>query len=102
MTSEQRKHPRITKFLEATWSPASGESVCRISDLGWGGCFVQARAEPTIGEHTTLTFNVEGIPVTVNGTIRTVERGIGFSLQFEELSPVQIEALRALLGQEGP
>ena len=102
MVAERRKHPRLAKFIEATWSGASGGAGCRISDISWGGCFIQSHAEPQIGEETAITFSVEGTTINLVGTVRCVDRPLGFAIQFGELTDVQIEALKTILGPGGP
>ena len=102
MAAEQRKHPRLARNIEASWWGTSGGTPCRISDISWGGCFVQARGEPQVGEETSITLNVEGVEISLRGTVRSVERPIGFSIHFTELTTSQIETLKSILGPEGP
>lgn len=84
--------------LEGTWTGASGAAVCRISDISWGGCFIQTKAEPRIGERTEVTVSVGGQKVCVAGTVVHLDKPMGFSVQFDELSSEQLEALKPLLG----
>ena len=102
MVTERRKHPRISKFVEATWSGRSGASLCRISDISWAGCFIESRAEPQVGEETTIRFSVDDVPITLRATVRNVQRPIGFAVEFEELTPAQVEILKRILGTDGP
>jgi hypothetical protein len=98
MGAERRKYPRLVQPLDGSWTGASGASICRIGDISWGGCFINSLAEPRIGERTTVTVPVGAAIVTVAGTVVHLDKPMGFSVQFDELSTEQIEALRPLLG----
>jgi hypothetical protein len=98
MSSDKRKHPRVSKLLEAKWSGASGGSPCRIADISWGGCFVQTVAMPAIGEAAALTVKVGDREVTLTGSIVYREPSIGFAVRFDPLTGEQIDVLRELLG----
>jgi hypothetical protein len=98
METHQRRYPRIGKPLEATWSGASGGSNCRITDISWGGCFIQTPAEPAIGEPTRVSAMINDREVILTGTVVYLERAIGFAVEFDQLQPAQIDVLGDLLG----
>jgi len=100
MTSDQRKYPRIAKPVEAVWRGASpGSSVSRIADIGWGGCFLQARAEPAIGERIEIVVTIGDKKIMLTGSVVYLERPIGFSMKFDPLTKEQIDVMKELLGQ---
>ena len=98
MATERRRYPRLVRPLDGTWTGASGAANCRIADISWGGCFLQTMAEPRVGERTQVTVPVGDARVTISGTVVSLERPIGFSVQFDELSAEQVEGLTPLLG----
>ena len=73
--------------------------MCRIADIGWGGCFIEAMATPAIGEVTIVAVPVRGAIVEIQGTVRYTESAMGFSMEFERLTPDQVDALAGLLGE---
>ena len=98
MGSERRRYPRLVIPLDGTWTGASGAATCRIADISWGGCFIQTKAEPRIGERTEVTVAVGEQQVSVKGTVVHLDKPMGFSVQFDEMSAEQVEGLKPLLG----
>ena len=66
--------------------------------MGWGGCFLQARAEPAIGEHVEVVALIGERETTLSGSVVYLEKPIGFSIQFDPLTAEQIDVMKALLG----
>jgi hypothetical protein len=95
---ENRKYPRIGKPLDAVWRGTSGGSACVITDVSWGGCFVQTPEEPALEEHTSISTVIGGREVTLTGAVVYRERTIGFAVQFDPLSGEQIDVMKDLLG----
>ena len=102
MTDDRRAYPRRTIPMEGLWRGAAGESHFRIADLSWGGCFVETKAEPSIGEETIITLPTERGPVELVANVVAVERGIGFSVRFQLLTHKQWHALHPILGDPAP
>lgn len=99
MSHNQRKYIRIAKPIEAVWKSASGGgSLCRITDISWGGCFIQVRAQPAVRERTEIVATIGNRDITLIGSVVYLEPPIGFSMEFEPLTEEQIEALKELLG----
>ena len=96
MGIERRKYPRP---LDGSWTGASGGTTCRIGDISWGGCFIESRAEPRIGEHTVVMVPVEDQLIAISGHVVHLDKPMGFSVQFDQLSVAQIDALKPLLGE---
>ena len=97
---ENRRHQRLTQPLEGTWLGLSGAAACRISDLSWGGCFIQTTTVPPIGQRTVVTVTLAaGQPVVeIPGVVRYVEAAMGFAVTFDALTAEQVEGLTVLLG----
>ena len=76
--------------------------MCRISDISWGGCFLETKAEPAVGEPTIVTIPTRHGAVSVDGAVVKVERGIGFSVKFQPLTRPQYDSLYQILGEPAP
>jgi len=98
MTQERRRYPRIAKPIDGSWSGASGAADCRIADISWGGCFINTMAAPALGERTIVTLPIGGAPVTIEGKVVSVDRPMGFAVEFDPLTPEQVDALKPMLG----
>ena len=100
MSADSRKYIRIAKPVEAVWRGASGGgSACRITDISWGGCFIQARAQPAIRERTEVVATIGDREVALTGAVVYLEPPIGFSIEFDPLTAEQIAVLGELLGE---
>ena len=97
VTQDRRKHGRSTQALEGAWRGASGGTRCRIGDFSLGGCFVQSLALPEKDERTMVTLTVGGREVTLPGVVVYVEPGMGFAVQFKDLSDDQRGVLNELI-----
>ncbi len=97
MNGERRKHQRLVKPFEGTWSGASGATRCRIADISLGGCFIQSLALPTAGEQVVVTVTIGNHALSFPGTIMYTEAGMGFAVQFHDIPQVEIEELGRLL-----
>jgi hypothetical protein len=99
MTQQHPKSIPIAKPRDATWRGAGGGSVCRIADISWGGCFVQALAQPAIRERTEIMARIGDRDITLNGSVVYVEAPFGFSIEFDPLTEEQITVMKELLGE---
>jgi hypothetical protein len=99
---ERRRYARLVKPLDGRWRGRSGEAVCRIGDISWGGCFIQSIAEPSPGERTVVSVDVDGVWVEIPGRVVYVEKAMGFSVQFDALTADEMEGLKPLLGEPAP
>jgi PilZ domain len=96
--NERREHRRLAQPFEARWEGASGSGQCRLSDLSVGGCFVQAMAQPAVGERTKVTIAAGPQTLTIAGRVVAVERGLGFSMQFDAATDDATAEVRRHLG----
>jgi hypothetical protein len=103
MTVENRRqHSRLIKPLEGSWRGLSGAAPCRISDIGWGGCFIQTVVTPPVDTETVVTVSsllINDRALEITGRVRYVEAAMGFAMVFDTLTAEQINALTELLGE---
>jgi hypothetical protein len=97
MNEERRRHPRLVKPFEGTFSGASGSSRCRITDVGLGGCFVQSLAMPNAGEPIMVTVSIGNHQLSFNGAVAYIDRGMGFAVQFKDIPQDELDELARLL-----
>lgn len=102
MSDERRKYGRLTQAFEGSWRGASGQSGCRIGDFSLGGCFVQSLAMPQKDETTIVSVEFGGQTVKLPGTVVYVEPGMGFAVQFKDLTPAELAQLKELVGALDP
>jgi|SRR6185503_13614282 hypothetical protein len=97
MTTERRRHLRVTQPFDGSWRGASGATKCRIADISLGGCFVQSLAMPTPGENTVVSVAIGADhSLTFTGRVVYVDPGIGFAVQFNEIGQTHIDELHRL------
>jgi hypothetical protein len=98
LTRERRRTPRVQGPFSATWNGAAGPAN-RVPDVSAHGCYVNALSAPEPGSLVTLTFSLEdGRQLEVRGEVRTIDPGIGFSVQFVDMPSHDLEALAAWIG----
>lgn len=97
-SSERRRHQRAGPF-EGAWSGASGGSVVRISDLSEGGCFVESLSVPSLSEKIQVALALDLDEICVTGHVTMADAGIGFGVQFTDLSAEQRDAIRGAVQQ---
>jgi hypothetical protein len=100
--TERRQFPRHVRAFEGSWRGASGGAGCQITDISWGGCFVESAPTPSRGEHTELTLLLGTEPITLRGRVIAVFRGVGFSVRFDGLTGRSFAALYPVLGEPAP
>lgn len=84
----------LTVFLDCS----SGKREVRMTDLGVGGCYVDSiagvQAEEVVGIKLTLP---QGRCEQIFGTVVYVHDGIGFGVQFNDLTRTQRTILEQLV-----
>ena len=102
MTDERRKHRRVNVPLECEWALFNGSfAEAHLSDLSLGGCFVDTRAGPQLGDTTEVSVTLLDTPTTLRGTVVSVQPGIGFALRFSDLDQRATELLHRFLESAG-
>ncbi len=96
---ERRRHARLTQPLEGRYRAPWGSFPCRISDISWGGCFVDAVNTPPAGQATIVTVRIGDASIDIPGKILHVEQKLGFSVKFDQLTVGHVTALSTLLGK---
>jgi hypothetical protein len=99
MGDERRRYARLARPLDGGWHGRSGSASCRISDIGWGGCFVDSRTAPPVNDSTIISVGGADGSIEIAGRVVNVENGVGFAVQFDALNAQQIAALTRLLGE---
>lgn len=100
MRIERRKHQRYPLSLELRLAAASGKSEVRLSDLSFGGCYVDTIGQVTVGEEVSFEINVPAFRwVPFRGTVQYMHPGFGFGVSFAKLNSVQEAVVGQLLNQ---
>jgi len=85
--SERRNDARIAGPFEGHWHGGSGATEVRITDISLGGCFVETRMQPVVGEETDVTvLFADGQSITLQGRVAYADAGIGFGIAFRPLT----------------
>ena len=96
--TERRREPRVSKVMDATWHALSGAASCRVTDISWQGCFVDARTVATVDDEAILSVTFGEKTIDLRGRVRYAEPRIGFGMCFDALTETQRDAMRPLLG----
>jgi hypothetical protein len=94
---ERRRHPRVARPFEATFSGSSGATGCRIADVSLSGCFVQSYSAPGQGSPTVVTITAGQEVLSLPGRVVYVEPGMGFAVEFQDVPKATAERLERLL-----
>jgi hypothetical protein len=96
-----RKNNRVSFLREIFFEWSSGSRAARISDLSAGGCYIDTIA--TVSEGELITFDLhadDGTTMRFTGRVAYVMPGMGFGVQFTEMSPGCKEFLYRVIPQE--
>lgn len=93
MNVERRQHPRVHRPLDGIWNGPSGTGPCRIADISVGGCFIESRALPPVGETAVITVNIGAHALSFTGEVLYVESNMGFAVKFRPIPADQMEGL---------
>ncbi|NOT49113.1 MAG: PilZ domain-containing protein [Acidobacteria bacterium] len=93
-----RQYDRIMAPLSVVLDCSSGKREVRVSDLSIGGCYVDSiagvKAEEVVGIRLVLP---RGRSEQVFGTVIYVHDGIGFGVQFNDMTREQRTVLEQLV-----
>jgi hypothetical protein len=85
--TERRSFVRRSYYGEAQLEGLdTGRVACRLSDVGVGGAFVEARTLLPVGTRTRIRFQLGGRDVVADAEVRYVSPGTGMGLRFLDLS----------------
>jgi hypothetical protein len=98
VADERRKHQRVMRPFDGTFSGASGGSTrCRITDISLGGCFIQSLSAPTPGDETVISVVIGNHTLSFPGRVVYVDSTIGFAAQFHDIPAEELDELGRLL-----
>jgi hypothetical protein len=93
-----RKTKRISYLNEVVVDGLCGRRSVRISDISYGGCYIDTISTFIAGEPVTVTVKgPEGQSETFEGEVAYVLEGDGFGVRFNELCSPKREFLRTLI-----
>ena len=98
MPEERREDPRRAVSVTAHWEGLSGRHEARVSDLSFGGCFINSYGKVELGEFILFTIKLpNGKWLELRGQVASIDKDIGFSLAFTFLTEDEQQALAPLL-----
>ena len=90
-----RQHERSGYLAETVLESSSGRHPARISDISAGGCYIDSIVEVNVGEEIAfdiLGFENQGVRFT--GTVAYHFAGMGFGVQYSNLTQEQLQFLK--------
>jgi hypothetical protein len=96
LTHERRRFLRHVVSLDVLWDGSSAFAPSRLSDISLGGCYVDSRSTPNLGETVELTVTIDGVSTVLRGTVTQVHLGMGFGVAFSA-DPGVAQHVRAFL-----
>ena len=95
---DRRQRQRTEQYLDCTWISVWGEERSRVSSLGPTGCYIESRTTPTEGAIVPeIVIHLASGPITLQGTVISAMRGVGFAVRFTDVSQEADERLSALV-----
>lgn len=93
-----RKEDRYTYLKEVELEFASGRRSTRISDISAGGCYIDTIAQIPVGESLRIHISdVNGGTMQFSGNVAYILEGVGFGVEFTNLTDAHREFLAKLL-----
>ena len=94
-----RKQDRHTYLREVELLFASGRRTARISDISAGGCYIDTIVQVFVGDVVTIHITAaDGLSMPFKGQVAYILAGNGFGVEFLDLTDVQTEFLKGLMG----
>ncbi len=94
----ERNNDRLNVAIEIILDSSAGRRASRISDLSFGGCYVESISNFRVGEIVTFELkDRDGTTISFKGEIAYVLEGFGFGLKFLGLGEEQNAFLRRAL-----
>jgi hypothetical protein len=93
MSGEKRQHPRRAILIDCEIDGMSGlAAATRISDLSVTGCYVESRAQASVGAYIMIRLTFGGALITLTGRIAHAQPSVGFGMEFDPISADIIQA----------
>ncbi len=100
MSPGHRQYPRATYYSEAELEGLDVSRVpCRLSELGAGGAFVEARTNLPVGARAAIRFQLGDAAIVAQVEVRYAFEGIGMGLQFTQVSDADRQAIAQFVEQ---
>ena len=97
-----RKEDRYTFLKEVELEFASGKRDARISDISLGGCYVDTIAQIPVGDPLSLKLTgSSGEALSFDGRVAYVLDGMGFGVEFKNLTDAQRDFLTQVIQSAG-
>ncbi len=94
----ERQHDRVSVPLSVILDCTAGKREVRVSDLSTGGCYVDCIAPVQPEEIVGLTLLLpKDRSEFIYGTVVYVHHGIGFGVQFNDLTREQRTVIESLV-----
>lgn len=98
----ERQHERVSVPLSVVLDCSSDKREVRVTDLSTGGCYVDCIAGVQQGEVVGLRLKLpQDRTVELAGTVVYVHEGIGFGIQFNDMTREQRTLLEYLILYNG-
>ena len=96
--ADRRRYERITLPLEARWEGLSGKHAARLSDLSYGGCYVETLGQVSVGERIRFEIQLPtGRWMELHGEVIYHQPTLGFGVHFTKLSELEREMLTSVI-----
>jgi hypothetical protein len=89
-----RQHERSAYLAETILEAASGRQPARISDISGGGCYIDTIVEVNVGDEVAFEVEFENAPLRFTGTVAYHFAGMGFGVQYSNLTQEQLQFLK--------
>ena len=101
--THRRRWPRQPVTVECHIEGVSGRASIRLSELSWGGGYVDTSADFTAGSPVRLVMILDGNEATVSGRVVYTHPGMGFGFAFdlEEIPEPSRQWITAFLQRHG-
>jgi hypothetical protein len=94
---ERRQRQRTELYFDCSWVSVWGEERSRVSSLSPTGCYIESRSTPAEGTVVRdITIHLPAGPITLQGTVISAMRGVGFAVRFTEVTKDAVDRLSAL------
>ena len=85
--SERRDSDRKKLIIDVKYEGGDSTGIANTRDIGVGGLYMTTAAELEAGTPITMTLDVGGKPVTLQGVVAYSDAGHGVGVRFKDLRP---------------
>ena len=98
-SSDRRKRFRVEQYFDCTWLSDFGEERSRVNSLSTTGCYIECRfTVPRVGTSVSdITVTLPTGEITLQGTVVSATKGVGFAVRFEDIEANALARLTALV-----